>query len=84
VVRLNRAVAVAEIEGPAAALAIVDSIGLDGYHMLHAIRADLLARLGLTAEAAAAYTTAIGLAGNAAERRFLHSRRTRLSSWAGR
>jgi RNA polymerase sigma-70 factor, ECF subfamily len=83
VVRLNRAVAVAEIGGPAAALAIVDSIGLDGYHMLHAIRADLLARLGRTAEAAAAYTTAIDLAGNAAERRFLHSRRARLSSGAG-
>ena len=58
VVSLNRAVAVAEVDGPAAALAIVDDIDLRGYYLLHSIRADLLARLGRTAEAAAEYAAA--------------------------
>ena len=55
VVSLNRAVAVAEVDGPGPALAIVDDIELDGYYVLHSIRADLLARLGRAAEAAAEY-----------------------------
>jgi RNA polymerase sigma-70 factor, ECF subfamily len=71
VVALNRAVAVAEVDGPEAALALVDGLPLDGYHLFHAIRADLLRRLGRTAEAARAYERALGLAGNAAERDLL-------------
>jgi RNA polymerase sigma-70 factor, ECF subfamily len=81
VAALNRAVAVAEVSGPAAALAEVDAIALPGYHLRHAIRADLLRRLGRTAEAAAEYDAAIALAGNAAEREFLASRR---SGWSVR
>src|SRR5262249_59704295 len=54
VVALNRAVAVAEVEGPDAALALVDGLDLDGYHLLHAIRADLLRRLDRRSGAAAA------------------------------
>ena len=71
VVALNRAVAVAEVEGPDAALALVDELDLGGYHLFHAIRADLLRRLGREPEAAAAYEAAIGLTENAAERAFL-------------
>ncbi|MEI5010135.1 MULTISPECIES: RNA polymerase sigma factor [unclassified Streptomyces] len=71
VVALHRAVAVAETEGPGPALALVDRLGLDAYHVFHAVRADLLRRLGRTEEAAAAYETAADLAGNAAEREFL-------------
>jgi RNA polymerase sigma-70 factor, ECF subfamily len=74
VVALNRAVAVAEVEGPAAALAVLDRLDLGGYHLFHAIRADLLRRLGRTAEAAAAYEVAIARAGNAVERDFLRGR----------
>jgi RNA polymerase sigma-70 factor, ECF subfamily len=74
VVALNRAVAVAEVEGPAAALALLDGLGLDGYHLFHAIRADLLRRLGRRPEAAAAYEAAIARAGNAVERDFLRGR----------
>jgi RNA polymerase sigma-70 factor (ECF subfamily) len=71
VVALNRAVAVAEVEGPEAALALVDGLDLGGYHVFHAVRADLLRRLGRNAEAAQAYEAAIALAENAAERDFL-------------
>ncbi|HKO84379.1 MAG TPA: RNA polymerase sigma factor, partial [Actinomycetota bacterium] len=71
VVALNRAVAVAEVEGPEAALALVDGLDLDGYHLFHAIRADLLRRLGRDAEAALAYEAAIARTENAAERAFL-------------
>ena len=74
VVALNRAVAVAEVDGPQAALALVDALDLDGYHLFHAIRADLLRRLGRDAEAASAYEAALGCAGNAAERAFLERR----------
>jgi RNA polymerase sigma-70 factor (ECF subfamily) len=84
VVRLNRAVAVAEVDGPAAALVIVDDINLDGYYVFHSIRADLLARLGRTTEAADAYSAAIATAGNAAEQRFLRARRAGLNPGAGR
>ena len=75
VVALNRAVAVAEVDGPAAALATVDAIDLGRYHVYHAVRADLLRRLGRPADAARAYDRAIALAGNARERDFLARRR---------
>jgi RNA polymerase sigma-70 factor (ECF subfamily) len=81
VVALNRAVAVAEVDGPAAALESVDGLDLDGYHLFHATRADLLRRLGRAAEAAAAYDAAIDLAENAAERRFLAARRDTVRPW---
>jgi RNA polymerase sigma-70 factor (ECF subfamily) len=74
VVALNRAVAVAELDGPATALALVDALDLDTYYVFHAIRADLLRRLGRTAEAATAYEKALALTGNAAERNFLQHR----------
>jgi RNA polymerase sigma-70 factor (ECF subfamily) len=71
IVALNRAVAVAEVEGADAALTLVDGLDLGGYHMFHAIRADLLRRLDRNAEAAAAYDAAIALTENAPERAFL-------------
>jgi RNA polymerase sigma-70 factor (ECF subfamily) len=71
VVALNRAVAVAEVQGPATALAIVDELNLDGYYLFHAIRASLLRRLGRTADAAAAYQSAIARSANAAECAYL-------------
>jgi RNA polymerase sigma-70 factor (ECF subfamily) len=71
VVALNRAVAVAEVEGPDTALALVERLDLGGYHLFHAIRADLLRRLGRKAEAVLAYDAAIALTGNAPERAFL-------------
>ena len=75
VVALHRAVAVAEVHGPATALGIVDGLDLESHHMYHAIRADLLRRLGRDADAAAAYDAAIARSGNAAERAFLDGRR---------
>jgi RNA polymerase sigma-70 factor, ECF subfamily len=78
VVALNRTVAVAEVEGPEAALALVDGLDLDGYHLFHAIRADLLRRLGRDAEAALAYEAAIARTKNAAERAFLERGRRSL------
>jgi RNA polymerase sigma-70 factor, ECF subfamily len=71
IVALNRAVAVAEVDGPEAALAIVDGLDLDRYHLFHAIRAELLKRLERNAEAAAAYEAAIACAQNTTEREFL-------------
>jgi RNA polymerase sigma-70 factor (ECF subfamily) len=71
VVALNRAVAIGEVQGPAAALALVDELDLDGYHPFHATRADLLRRLGRDGEAAAAYERAASLAPTDAEREFL-------------
>jgi RNA polymerase sigma-70 factor, ECF subfamily len=73
VVALNRAVAVSEVHGPAAALALVEELGLDldGYHPYHATRADLLRRLGCDEEAALAYERAATLAPTRAERDFL-------------
>jgi len=71
VVALNRAVAVAEIAGADAALAIVDRLDLEQYGLFHAIRGDLLKRLGRYPEAASAYDAAIARTGNAAERAFL-------------
>jgi len=63
------------VHGPARALDLADQLGLDGYYLYHATRADLLRRLGRQAEAAAAYDAAIARTGNAAERRFLEQRR---------
>ena len=74
VVALNRAVAVAEVEGPDAALTLLDGLELDRYHLFHAIRADLLRRIGRNTEAARAYEMAIARAENAAEREFMRRR----------
>jgi RNA polymerase sigma-70 factor (ECF subfamily) len=79
VVSMNRAVAVAEVEGPAAALALLDGLDVDGYYLFHAIRADLLRRLGRIAEAAEAYDVAITRAENTTERAFLQRRRHALA-----
>jgi RNA polymerase sigma-70 factor (ECF subfamily) len=88
VVALHRAVAVAEVDGPATALALVDDLGasasqgsgpsLAGYHLFHAIRADLLRRLGRTGEAAAAYDAALARTANATERDFLRRQQAHL------
>jgi RNA polymerase sigma-70 factor (ECF subfamily) len=81
VVALNRAIAVAELDGPTVALAIVDRLGdrLAGYRAFHATRAELLRRLGLRREAVEAYDTAIGLGGNDAEAAALTRRRTAIA-----
>jgi RNA polymerase sigma-70 factor (ECF subfamily) len=78
VVALNRAVAVSEVSGPAAALALVDVLPLNEYHLFHAVRADLLRRLGRPGEAAEAYDAAIARSTNAVEREFLEQRRRAL------
>ncbi len=78
IVSLNRAVAVAMVDGPRPALALLDALAatgdLDGYHLLHAARADLLRRIGSSVEAAKSYARALELATNASERRFLERR----------
>ncbi len=79
IVALNRAVVVAEVDGPEAALTLVDGLDLGGYHLFHAIRADLLRRLGRDAEAALAYEAAIARTANALERAFLRRRRQALT-----
>jgi RNA polymerase sigma factor (sigma-70 family) len=81
IVRLNRAVAVAEVDGPGVALAEIDRLAgaLDGYHAYHVARADLLRRHGRSDESRAAYERAIGLAGNPAERAYLTRRRDQLA-----
>ena len=78
IVELNRAVAVAEVHGPAIALASLEEVELPGYHRLPATRAELLARLGRVAEARAAYDQAMALATNETERAFLQTRQSRL------
>ena len=81
VVALNRAVALAEVRGPAAGLSAVDELrssGLDRYYLFHASRANLLRRLGRTTEAAAAYTTARSLTANPVEQAFLDTERATL------
>jgi RNA polymerase sigma-70 factor, ECF subfamily len=75
IVALNRAVAVAETDGATAALALVDELDLEGYHLLHAIRADLLRRIGRQDEAVREYDAAIARTANAAERSLLTDRR---------
>jgi len=78
VVALNRAVAVAMVEGPAAGLKLIEPLAanrdLENYHLLHAARADLLRRLGARTEAAASYRRALELVGNESERRYLERR----------
>jgi len=78
VVALHRAVAVAEVESVGAALALIEPLGLDHYHVFHAIRADFLRRLGRDVEAAAAYDAACARTNNAKEREFLMRRREAL------
>jgi RNA polymerase sigma-70 factor, ECF subfamily len=73
VVALNRAIAIGELQGPAVALALVDELDLDNYHLFHATRADLLRRLGRHREATAAYQRAAAMAPTDAERAFLKS-----------
>jgi RNA polymerase sigma-70 factor, ECF subfamily len=84
VVELNRAVAIAMAHGPEQGLALVEELAaggaLDGYHLFHATRADLLRRLGRDAEAAAAYRQALELTGNPAERSFLTRRLAEVGS----
>jgi RNA polymerase sigma-70 factor (ECF subfamily) len=78
VVQLNRAVAVAEVQGPQAALDIVDALELPGYHVRDVVRADLLRRLDRPEEAVRAYDAAIAGTDNDAERSFLRHRRDAL------
>jgi RNA polymerase sigma-70 factor, ECF subfamily len=80
VVALNRAVAVAEVEGPGVALAVVDDLDLGDHYLFHAIRADLLRRLRRTAEAALSYDEAIVLSQNAAERSYVQRSRRALKA----
>jgi RNA polymerase sigma-70 factor, ECF subfamily len=80
VVALNRAVALAEVEGPEAAYAAVRDLDLDDYGLFHAVRADLLRRLGRGEQAQEAYASAIRLAGNASERAFLERRRAAVAA----
>jgi RNA polymerase sigma-70 factor (ECF subfamily) len=84
VAELNRAVAVAEVEGPAAALGIVEALPLESYYLLHAVRGDLLGRLGQTDEAVAAYETSLALTANEAERTHLRRQRDALLEGHGR
>jgi RNA polymerase sigma-70 factor (ECF subfamily) len=79
VVALNRAVAVGEVDGPVVALGAIDDLPLDGYHLFHAVRADLLVRAGRTGEALAAFDRALDLTSNAAERELLTARRAEAS-----
>jgi RNA polymerase sigma-70 factor (ECF subfamily) len=78
VVALNRAVAVAEVHGPAVALAAIEDLALDDYHLYHATRADLLARLGRGDDAREAYDRAYNLATNTAEQNLLDEKRRSL------
>jgi RNA polymerase sigma-70 factor (ECF subfamily) len=81
IIALNRAVAVAEVEGPEVAMAAIDGLAnqLGSYHAYHATRAELLRRLGLSQKARAAYDKAIELAGNTAENAYLTRRRDQLA-----
>ncbi|HYY33969.1 MAG TPA: hypothetical protein VE693_10390, partial [Gaiellaceae bacterium] len=80
VVELNRAIAVAEVEGPEAGLALVDRLELDGYQYFHSTRADLLRRLGRAEEARTEYERALALAEAEPERRFLERRVAEVST----
>jgi RNA polymerase sigma-70 factor, ECF subfamily len=81
VAELNRAVALAEVEGPGAGLAVLEDLRLESYYLYHAIRADLLRRLGRGSDAALAYDAAAALTGNAAEQAFLRRRRRELDRY---
>ncbi len=78
IVRLNRAIAVAELDGPEVALALVDPLPLDGYHPWHATRAHLLRKVGRTVEAKEQYDAALAATGNTAERAYLTRKRGEL------
>jgi len=80
VVAMNRAIAVAEVDGPADALALLDDLPLGSYHLFHATRADLLERLGRPDEAVEAYDAALALVENATERELLARRRAALTA----
>ena len=82
VVTMNRAIAIAELEGAQAALALLDGLDLDQYRYYHSTRADLLRRLGQDDQARAAYTRALELSQPGPERRFLESRLADLSKTA--
>ncbi|MDQ1380793.1 MAG: polymerase sigma-70 factor, subfamily [Actinomycetota bacterium] len=82
IVALNRAVAVAEVHGPGPALALVDALDLDSYHLFHSTRADLLGRLGRYDDARVAYDRALALTNNAAEHTFLEDKRGSLPAVA--
>jgi len=84
IVELSRAVAVAEVEGPDAGLAIVDALELDGYRYLHSTRAELLRRLGRTTEAREALEQALTMTDDAAERRLLERKLVELAADSGR
>src|SRR6202790_5343292 len=88
IVSLNRAVAVAMVEGPRPALALIDELAatghLNSYHLLHAARADLLRRIGSSVEAAASYERALALVNNESERRFLERRLREMQSLVSR
>jgi RNA polymerase sigma-70 factor (ECF subfamily) len=81
---MNRAIAVAELEGPEAGLALLDHLELNDYRYYHSTRADLLRRHGRDQEARAAYARALALTPPGPEQRFLESRLTGLSESAGR
>ena len=87
IVSLNRAAAVAMVDGPQRGLALIDELAatgdLDRYHLLHAARADLLRRLRFAEDAAKSYTAAIELVTNDAERRFLERRLREVQQPAG-
>ncbi len=84
VVALNRAIALGEVHGPAAALAVVDELDLDGYHLFHAARADLLRRLGRNDDAARAYIRGVALAPTDAERSLLQGRAATMGGMTAR
>lgn len=84
VVALNRAVVRAELDGPGVALSEIEQLDLDGYHAWHATKADLLRRLGRSADARTAYDAALSLAVNPAEIRYLERRRASLAPTTGR
>jgi RNA polymerase sigma-70 factor (ECF subfamily) len=79
IVELNRAVAVAELDGPAVGLALIEPLDLAGYHPWHVARADLLRRLDRPVDAAAAYERAVALTENRAERAFLRRKQAGLT-----
>jgi len=79
-VELHRAVALAEVSGPGAALAVVDELELETYHLFHAVRADLLRRLGRDAEARDAYSAALPLTESETERALLRRRLEELAT----
>lgn len=83
VVELNRAIAIAETEGPAAGLRMVDELGLGDFRYFHSTRGELLRRLGRTEEARYAYRCARKLTDDGAERRFLERRLTKLAATPG-